>query len=180
MIRTTIGVRYETGTDQLRYLLANLREMCYAHPKVDRETVRIRFIGYGASSMDIDFRIYATTRDWSEFYAIREDIYLRVNDIIDESGTSFAFPSQTLYMGQDDGLDNQKSSSAEETVASWRHSGNLPFPNPSSETLTRLESTLDFPPRGSPGTQVQVDAEPLSDGENDDEENSGIKEPAYK
>ena len=44
MIRTTIGVRYETGTDQLRYLLANLREMCYAHPKVDHETVRVRLI----------------------------------------------------------------------------------------------------------------------------------------
>ncbi|MCP3954167.1 MAG: mechanosensitive ion channel family protein [Desulfobacterales bacterium] len=175
MIRTTIGVRYETGTDQLRYLLANLRDMCYAHPKVDPETVRIRFIGYGASSMDIDFRIYATTRDWSEFYAIREDIYLRVNDIVDESGTSFAFPSQTLYMGQDDGLDDKKSSSAEEAVASWRQSGNLPFPNPGPEKLTQLESTLDFPPRGSPESQIQIDAEPLSDIENDDEENSGVK-----
>lgn len=178
MIRTTIGVRYETRTDQLRYLLANLREMCFAHPKVDPETVRIRFIGYGASSLDIDFRIYATTREWSEFYAIREDIFLRVNDIVDESGTSFAFPSQTLYMGQDDGLDNKKSSSAEETVASWRQSGNLPFPNPSAETLSQLESTLDFPPRGSPGSQVQVDAEPLSEVESDDDENSGVKAPA--
>jgi len=150
MIRTTIGVRYETEPDQLRFLLANLREMCYAHPRVHQETVRIRFFGYGASSLDIDFRIYALTRDWNDFFAVREDIFLRVNDIIARSGTSFAFPSQTLYMGHDDGLDKEQSEAAIRQVEAWREDSNLPFPAPTEENIENLADTLDYPPRGSP------------------------------
>ena len=134
MIRTTIGVRYETEPDQLRFLLANLREMCYAHPRIHPETVRIRFIGYGASSLDIDFRVYALTRDWNDFFAVREDVFLRVNDIVARSGTSFAFPSQTLYMGRDDGLDQEQSEAATKHVGAWREDGNLPFPTPDRGT----------------------------------------------
>ena len=179
MIRTTIGVRYETEPDQLRFLLANLREMCYAHPRIHPETVRIRFIGYGASSLDIDFRVYALTRDWNDFFAVREDVFLRVNDIVARSGTSFAFPSQTLYMGRDDGLDQEQSEAATNHVGAWREDGNLPFPTPTEEQIERLADTLDYPPRGSPGAgRPMSDAhdavEPLSAGVgSEDVENEG-------
>lgn len=167
LIRTTIGVRYETSPDQLRYLLKNLRDMCYAHPKIDRDTVRIRYIGYGPSSRNIDFRIYALTREWNEFFAIREDVFLRVDDIVTESGTSFAYPSQTLYVGRDDGLDKERSDNAQKLVDDWRRDGNLPFPAPTEEQIEKLANTLDYPPRGSPGAgapqaQAPEASEPLS------------------
>ena len=38
-ILATIGLRYETELEQLRYVLAKLREMCLAHPKVDNDTL---------------------------------------------------------------------------------------------------------------------------------------------
>jgi MscS family membrane protein len=93
-------------------VLANLREMLYAHPKIERSTVRVRYVGYGPSSRDVQIRVYALTQEWNEFYAIREDIFLRVDQIVAESGTSFAFPSQTLYFGRDDGLDRELSEAA--------------------------------------------------------------------
>jgi len=177
MIRTTIGVRYETEPDQIRFLLANLRDMCYAHPRIHSETVRIRFIGYGASSLDIDFRIYALTRDWNDFFAVREDVFLRVNDIVAKSGTSFAFPSQTLYMGRDGGLDKEQSEAAITQVEAWREDGNLPFPGPTEENIEHLADTLDYPPQGSPGagrpeSDVHDAVEPLSGGaDSEDVEN---------
>ncbi len=57
LILATIGLRYETKLDQLRYVLAKLREMFIAHPKIDNNTVRIRFVGYGSSSLDIQIRV---------------------------------------------------------------------------------------------------------------------------
>jgi MscS family membrane protein len=101
----TIGLRYETENDQLRHVLVKFREMLHAHPKIHSDTVRVRFAGFGQSSLDIGVRIYALTRDFNEFHAIREDVLLRMSDIVKKSGSSFAFPSQTLYMGRDDGLD---------------------------------------------------------------------------
>jgi len=104
-IRATIGLRYETSLEQLRYVLVKLREMCLAHPRIDNDTMRVRFAGYGASSQDIEIRLYALTRNWNEYFAIQEDVMLRVGEIVEEAGTSFAFPSRTLYLGRDGGLD---------------------------------------------------------------------------
>ena len=149
LILTEIGLRYETEPDQLRHVLATLREMLFAHPMIDGSTVRARFVGYGAHSLNVQIRAYALTPDWNEFLAIREDVFLRVNKIVAESGTSFAFPSQTLYLGRDGGLDEKLSEAAKEQVAVWRRAGTLPFPNTAAARIDELEGTLDFPPDGS-------------------------------
>lgn len=150
LINETIGVRYETTPDQLRYLLAKLREMFHAHPRINSETVRVRFSGYGDSSLNITIRVYAMTREWNDFHAIREDIFLRIYDVVTEAGTGFAFPSHTIYMGKDDGLDEETGKKAMEHVRAWRRSGRLPFPRYSPEHLESIDDTLDYPPRGSP------------------------------
>lgn len=149
LIDPTIGLRYETKPDQLRYVLAELREMFCAHPKIDTETVRVRFAGYGASSLDIIIRVFALTREFNEFHAIREDVLLRVSDIVTNSGTGFAFPSQTLYVRRDDDLDEERSKAAIDQVEHWRKSGRLPFPRMSHAMTDELADTLDYPPRGS-------------------------------
>jgi MscS family membrane protein len=150
LIDEAIGLRYETEPDQLRYLLAQLRKMLHAHPRIDSTTVRVRFTGYGDSALNISIRVYAETREWNDFFAIREDILLRVYDIVTEAGSGFAFPSQTLYMSRDTGLDAKSAGEAKATVAAWRKNKQLPFPRLSREEIERLEGTLDYPPYGSP------------------------------
>jgi MscS family membrane protein len=149
LIRTTIGLLYQTESDQLRYVLARLREMFYAHPKIDSDTVRVRFVGYGSSSLDVEIFVYALTKDWDAFYAIQEDVFLRVKDIVGESGTRFAFPSRTIYTS--DGLDKEQADAATRQVQSWRESGELPFPKMTAAEIGKLADTGDYPPRGSPG-----------------------------
>lgn len=175
LIHTTIGLRYETEPDQLRFVLAKLREMLQAHPRIDPGSVRVRFAGYGASSLDVEIRVYASTREWNDFFAIREDVYLRVNEIVENSGTQFAFPSQTLYMSRDSGLDKARSETAKQQVKSWRGSGQLPFPNLPTSKVDQLAGTLDYPPRGSPDAgaseaQEREAAEPLSVDEHEEED----------
>jgi len=174
-IRTTIGLRYETGAEQLRYVLVRLREMCLAHPRVDNNTMRVRFTGYGSSSQDIEIRIYAATRDWNEYFAIQEDILLRVGEIVEAAGTGFAFPSRTLYLRRDGGLDTERGDAATGQVQSWREAGQLPFPNMTGSRREQLADTLDYPPRGSPDAfdsqPLESDAaEPLSTDEDGSEQ----------
>jgi MscS family membrane protein len=166
-ILATIGLRYETKLEQLRYVLAKLREMCLAHPKIDNDTLRIRFTGYGSSSQDIEIRVYALTRDWNEFFAIQEDVMLRAGEIVEEAGTSFAFPSRTVYLGRDGGVDEKRGDAAMHQVQSWRGAGQLPFPNMARSRREQLADTLDYPPRGSPDafnpeSPEDEAAEPLS------------------
>ena len=130
LIQSTIGVRYETSPEQLRYLLVKIREALLRHPKIDPDLVRVRFVGFGASSLDIELFAYVKTTKRPEFLGVREDVFLRVMEIVNESGTGFAFPSQTLYLGRDSGLDPKKTEVAEAQMRQWRDEDHLPSPNP--------------------------------------------------
>ena len=97
---------------------------------------------------------YVNTRDWVEFLGIREDILLRVMDVVGEAGTSIAFPSRTLYLGRDQGADAGKVEAAETAVHAWRDEGKLPFPNFSPEQARQLRGSVAFPPPGSPASSA--------------------------
>lgn len=149
LINNVIGLRYETTPDQLRLVLVRIREMLHAHPRIDPDTIRVRYVGPAASARDISIRIYALTREWNDFYAIQEDVFLRIDDIVDKAGSGYAFPSQTLYLGRDQSPDTALRERAESEVQDWRRKGRLPFPRIPEWRRAQLVSTLDYPPTGS-------------------------------
>jgi MscS family membrane protein len=146
---TMLGLRYETSPDQLRYVLTGLREVLVGHPRVADEPQRVRFSGFGAHSLDVEVFAYVETTDFNEFCAIREDLFLRFMDVVQEAGSGFAFPSQTLYLGRDDGLNAERVGHAEEAVRAWRVEGRLPFPDLAPEAAEELRNRLDYPPEGA-------------------------------
>jgi MscS family membrane protein len=164
LIRSVVSVRYETTPEQLRYLLVKIREMLLGHPRIHHDPARARFVGFGASSLDIEVYAYVKTREWSEFLGIREDVFLRIMDIVQESGTGFAFPSQTLYFGRDQGLDAGRAEAAEAQVRQWRDEGSLAFPNFSPEQMRKIRGSVVYP---APGT-TEAEAE-KTDGTNQKE-----------
>ena len=107
LFNTKLGLRYETSADQLRYVLAQIRRLLYEHPKVETDGARIRFIGFDNNALALEIFCYVLTRDGAEFLAIQEDLLLRIADIIEASGTSLAFPSRTVYLGRDHGVDQR-------------------------------------------------------------------------
>jgi MscS family membrane protein len=146
---TVLGLRYETTADQLRFALVELRKLLLAHSKVDADPARVRFVGFGSCSLDLEVYAYVRTSDWNEFLAVREDLLLHMMDVVESSGSGFAFPSQTVYLGRDDGLDDKRSRSAETRVREWREAGELPLPDPSAEAVAALDDTVPYPPEGS-------------------------------
>lgn len=157
LMNPVLGLRYETTDDQLRFVLAELRRLFIAHPMtIDRDkrnAVRVRFIGFGDYSLNVGVRAYIRAHDYSEFLSIQEDIMLRIIDIIQKSGTGFAFPSSTIYYMQDEGLDTEKQKAAEKQVREWAAAKELPFPNFTDEQKRKFSDTLDYPPDGSPESE---------------------------
>lgn len=151
LFEATIGLRYETSMDQLRWILTEIKEMLLAHPKVHHSPpVRVRFSGFGDYSLDVATRAFIQTKEWEEFLAIKEDLLLRISEIVEESGSGFAFPSTTAYLSEDTPPDRETREKVEAEVQAWRESGALPFPNVSEERAGELKNTLDYPPKGSP------------------------------
>jgi MscS family membrane protein len=148
-LHTTLALRYETTPDQLRHVLVGIRSMLYAHPRVDPAPARIRFVGFGAHSLDLEIFAYVRTTDYDDFLAVREDVYLRIMDIVNASGTGFALPSRTLYLGRDGGLDAARRRDAEASVRGWRDRGELCLPDFPPERVSALAASLDYPPAGA-------------------------------
>jgi len=150
LLKTVLQLRYETTPEQMRYILAKLREMLLGHPKVTPAPARVRFVGYGAYSKDLEVFAYLRCQDQDTFLAIQEDVLLRMEDIVNEAGSGFAFPSQTAYLLRDKGLDQERKGEAEGRVRQWRGSGKLPFPEFEDNEREKLTDILDYPPKGSP------------------------------
>jgi MscS family membrane protein len=146
-LRTTLRLRRETTPDQLRYALVRLRELLYAHPMIDPDPARVRLVGFESDSLEVEIFAYVRTRDYNQFLAVREDVYLRILDILAEGGTGLAHPSMVLHRGAE-GLDRARA--AEAAVCQWREEGTLPLPEFPPERLARLVGTLEYPPGRSP------------------------------
>ena len=149
LFRHTLNLRYETTADQLRYLMTGIRELLYRHPRVDTATARVRFIAFGPSSIDVEIYAFILEKAQEAFLAVQEDLLLRIMDLVESAGSGFAFPSQTLYVTKDEGLDGGKGRAAAEAVQRWRDQGELPFPDHSPSKVSKLDGDLEYPPEGS-------------------------------
>ena len=155
LIKETLRLRYETSTQQLSYILAKIREVVFAHPKI--LAPRVRLIGFGDDALTVQVVLYSDTDVWAEWHAIREDVLLRIMEVIEAAGTRLALPSKTTYFARDDGLDEQRRRAAERQVREWTEAGELPFPDMSEEQREALAGTLHFPPEGSVDYKVRPD-----------------------
>ena len=146
LFNTNVRVRLETSPDQVRFLLAEVRKLLYEHPKVETEGARIRFVGFEEGALVLEIFSYILTREFSDFLAIREDLLLRIMDIIGSAGTELALPSRTLYLGKDAGLDRERTTQAVSKVEQWREGGNLPFPDYTPAEISEVSNSLPYPP----------------------------------
>lgn len=144
-----IELRYETTPDQIRYLLVELRSVLYAHPMVSPDPARIRFTGWGGTSLKLEVWSYVETPSFDEFLEVREDLLLRMMDIITASGTQLAYPSQTLYFAKDKGVSEEKMKEATEQVKAWKENDELQLPGFDAEKIQQISNTLSYPPEGS-------------------------------
>jgi MscS family membrane protein len=142
-LSTKLALRYDTTPDQLRYLLVELKKMLLGHPRVDPEPARVRLAAFGTNSLDVEVFAYVRTTDYNEFMAVREDVLLRMVELVHQSGTDFASPLPAPP------LDAEKTRAAEEAVRRWREAGELFLPDMPPDNAAKVTDTLEYPPRGS-------------------------------
>ena len=93
-----VGLRYETTAEQLQVILTGVRALLAAHPAVEDESIRVRFVRLGTFSLDVEVFTYVFARDWANFLELQEQLLLQILDVVSGAGASIAFPSQTMYV----------------------------------------------------------------------------------
>lgn len=94
----TLRLPYSTPKATLQAVCADITAMLKTHPDVREETVQVRLDKFNDSSIDIFVLFYTKTADIAEFRRVKEDINLKIMDIMAKNNASFAFPSRSIYM----------------------------------------------------------------------------------
>lgn len=97
LLRQNIALRYDTSTEKMRELLQKLEGLFLSHPMVVKEGARVRFVAFGSYALEVELNAYIRTDKYDEYLKIKEELNLKVIDLVSSCGLSFAFPSQTVY-----------------------------------------------------------------------------------
>ena len=99
-IYETIGIRYQDA-DKMAGIVAQVRTMLEQHPEIDlSRTLIVNFVSFGASSLDFFVYAFTKTTVWVDFHAIKQDVLLKILEIIHANGADVAFPTRTLHLEQ--------------------------------------------------------------------------------
>ncbi len=100
-IRWLIGLEYRTTIDQLRNIrkeLNNLIENEKNFAKNENANFYVRIDSFSDSSIDILVQAFTVTNDWGEFLKIKENLAVKIIEIVEKNKAGFAFPSHSLYL----------------------------------------------------------------------------------
>lgn len=98
-IKIDLGLDYSTRTDQFKAILIRIKKLIADDDRVDHTVSEmVHLVNFNSSSIDINLYYFTKTTDWVLWREIIEDHMLKFIGIIEEEGSSFAFPSRSIYI----------------------------------------------------------------------------------
>ena len=95
-IKETIGIRYKDA-DKMGQVVEAVKDMLKNHDEIDAEqTLMVNFDAYNNSSLDFFIYCFTKTTNWVRFHEIKQDVLLKIIEIVHQHGADFAFPTRTL------------------------------------------------------------------------------------
>lgn len=97
-IYETIGIRY-VDVGQMATIVADIKAMLIRHDDIDSDqTLIVNFLEFNASSLDIMVYTFTRTVEWVRYHEVKQDVLLKISDIIEGYGAEVAFPTRTLHV----------------------------------------------------------------------------------
>lgn len=99
-IRETIGLRYD-DLAKMSVIVAEVRTMLQNHPEIDTaHEIVVAFDQFADSSINFIIQAFSKATRLAQFHAVKQDVLLKVSDIVARHGAEMAFPTRTLYLHQ--------------------------------------------------------------------------------
>ena len=96
----TIGVRYD-DIPVVSRILEDVRNMLKSHEAIDTNRIlMVNLDHFGESSVDFFIYTFTKTTDWKDFHRIKEDVLLKIAEIVESHGAEIAFPTRTLHVAE--------------------------------------------------------------------------------
>lgn len=95
-IKETIGIRYQDSA-KMGAIVEDVKNMLQNHDDIDTtQTLIVNFNAYGPSSLDFFIYTFTKTTNWIRFHEIKQDVMLKIVEIVHSHEADFAFPTTTI------------------------------------------------------------------------------------
>ncbi len=106
-IHETIGLRY-ADIDTMDKVVAEVSAMLRAHEEIEtKQTLMVNFKQFSDSSVDFFVYCFTKTTQWVKFHEVKQEILLKISEIIEANNAEIAFPTSTLHVATPLTLKNQ-------------------------------------------------------------------------
>lgn len=97
-IYETIGVRYD-DSEKIPAIIDAVKAMLREHPAIDqKQTLIVNFNAFAPSSLDFFVYTFTKTTEWVLYHEIKQDVLLKILDIVGKHGAECAFPTSTVHV----------------------------------------------------------------------------------
>jgi MscS family membrane protein len=101
-IKFRIGLTYETNSNTIKSIINEITKMLKSHNDIAQEaTMLVKFDRFEDSSLSIFIYTFTSTANWDRYLSIKEDVNIKIMNIIENHESDFAFNSQTIYLKKD-------------------------------------------------------------------------------
>jgi len=108
LLNQHFSLRIETQVEQLRIVLDRVQIMLNENPAIETGTSRISVADFAGAAFELELWAFVTTADWTQFTVVRQDVILKIAEIVEAAGTRLAAPTQLTYLSRDEALDAEK------------------------------------------------------------------------
>lgn len=107
-IKETIGIRYDDA-NKMRDIIGDVKSMLEQHEDIDNgQTLIVNFDEFASSSLNFFIYTFTKTTNWIEFHKVKQDVMLKIIDIIDSHDAECAFPTTTIHIPDGVTVSNDK------------------------------------------------------------------------
>lgn len=97
-IKESLGLTYDTTSKQLEDIMAQMQTYLTQNEHIHDDGVVVSFTEFGGSSLNILYQYFTKTTTYKEYLKIKESANFAFMKIVEQNGSSFAFPSQSIYV----------------------------------------------------------------------------------
>jgi MscS family membrane protein len=97
-IYETLGIRY-SDINVMGEIINQVTAMLKAHDAIESDqTLIVNFDKFGPSALDFFVYTFTKTTNWIEFHKIKQDVLLKIAQIIEDNNAEIAFPTSTVHI----------------------------------------------------------------------------------
>ncbi len=96
-VKFNVGLTYGTKREEIKKVVEAIQKYIDEHKQTNQDG-KVKFMDFGASSLDIMVLYFIDTMDYDQFLNVKQEINYKIMEIVESCQTDFAFPTQTIHL----------------------------------------------------------------------------------